>query len=123
MAGARHFRELECWQLAQDLKLKLYDLSDTDPVMKDFRFREDLRDVAASGPHNIAEGFGRRTNREFAYFLDMAHGSLMECQDHLQDALDRKYLAPREFTALTIAAKRACGAVAGLQRHLRRRKD
>ena len=123
MAGAKHFRELACWQLARELKLRLYELSDSDPVRKDFRFREDLRDVAASAPHNIAEGFGRRTNREFAHFLDIARGSLMESQDHLQDAVDRGYLAPREFTPLNTLAKRACGAVAGLQRHLRRRKD
>ena len=81
MAGARHFRELDCWQLARELKIKLYDLSDSGPVKKDFRFREELRDAAASAPHNIAEGFGRRTNREFAHFLDIARGSLMECQD------------------------------------------
>jgi four helix bundle protein len=77
VAGAKHFRELDCWQLARELKLKLYDLSDSAQVKKDFRFREELRDVAASAPHNIAEGFGRRTNREFAHFLDIARGSLM----------------------------------------------
>ena len=100
--------------------MKLYDLSDSAQVMKDYRFRGELRDVAASAPHNIAEGFGRRTNREFAHFLDIARGSLMECQDHLQDAVDRKYLPHQEFTALNALAQRACGAVAALQRHLRR---
>ena len=123
MAGAKHFCELHCWQLARELKLRLYELSDSGPVKRDFRFREELRDVAASAPHNIAEGFGRRTNREFAHFLDIARGSLMECQDHLQDAVDRRYLASEEFSALNALAKRAAGAVAGLQRHLRRRKD
>lgn len=43
----------------------------------------------------------------------------MECQNHLQDAVDRKHLAPRDFTELDSLARRAGAAVARLQRHLR----
>jgi four helix bundle protein len=67
----------------------------------------------------MAEGFGRRTHREFALFLDIARGSLMECQNHLQDAFDRKYLGTAEFNTLDALARRTCGAVARLQRYLR----
>ena len=121
MAGVRHFRDLICWQLANDLKLQIYRLSEHQAVMKDFRFRDQIRDAAASAPRNIAEGFGRRTHREFAQFLDIARGSLMECQNHLQDAVDRGYLSQADLEALDALAKRACGAVARLQRYLRGR--
>jgi four helix bundle protein len=119
VAGAKHFRELICWQLANELKIALYQLADAPNVQRDLRFRDQLRDAAASGPRNIAEGFGRRTHREFAHFLDIARGSLMECQNHLQDAVDRGYLQPARFTPLDALAKRTCGAVARLQRYLR----
>ena len=119
VAGARHFRELTCWQLAHELKLALYQLADTPEVQRDLRFRDQLRDAAASAPRNIAEGFGRRTHREFAHFLDIARGSLTECQNHLQDAVDPGHLQPADFTPLDTLAKRACGAVARLQRYLR----
>jgi four helix bundle protein len=119
VAGARHFRDLICWQLSNALKLALYELADSPQVQRDLRFRDQLRDAAASAPRNIAEGFGRRTHREFAQFLDIARGSLMECQNHLQDAVDRRYLPVESYTPLDILAKRACGAVARLQRYLR----
>ena len=121
MAGAGHFRDLTCWQLAQELKLALYRLSDSQSVSKDARFRGQLRDAAASAPRNIAEGFGRRTHRDFAAFLDIARGSLMECQNHLQDAVDRGYMSVTEFIPLNSLAQRTCGAVARLQRYLRSR--
>jgi four helix bundle protein len=119
MAGVRHFRDLVCWQLAQELKCALYRLTDGPQVRTDLRFREQVRDAAASAPRNIAEGFGRRSHREFAHFLDIARGSLMECQNHLQDAVDRGYLAQNDFNALNTLAQRTCGAVARLQRYLR----
>ena len=118
MAGAKHFRDLTCWQLAHELKLALYAVADSPTVRADVRFREQLMDAARSAPRNIAEGFGRRTHREFALFLDIARGSLMECQNHLQDAVDRNYLAPAEFIALDGLARRTCGAVARLQQYL-----
>ena len=86
MAGAKHFRELVCWQLAQELKLAIYKLIESPTIKRDLRFCDQIREAARSGPRNIAEGFGRRTHREFAMFLDVARGSLMECQNHLQDA-------------------------------------
>ncbi len=123
MAGVRHFRDLVCWQLANELKLQIYRLAEQPPVQRDFRFRDQIRDAAASAPRNIAEGFGRRTHREFAQFLDVARGSLMECQNHLQDAVDRGYLAEPDFKSMNVLAQRTCGAVARLQRYLRGRPN
>lgn len=121
MAGARHFRELDCWQLATELKLALYQLAERPTVRKDFRFYNQLRDAAASAPRNIAEGFGRRTHPDFAHYLDVARASLGECQNHLQDAVDRGYLNADDFQTMNTLAERTCGAVAGLQRYLRKR--
>jgi four helix bundle protein len=122
MAVARRFTELDCWQLANDLKLKIYAVSERPALRRDRDYYEQIRDAAASGPRNIAEGFGRRTDADFARFLDVARASLTECQNHLQDGVDRGYLKQAECDDLLVLAKRSCGAVAGLQRHLRRSK-
>ena len=123
MAGASHFRQLDCWQLANQLKRALYALSRREPVVHDFRFADQVRDAAASAPRNIAEGFGRRTHKEFAHFLDIARGSLNECQNHLIDSVDRGYLTTEEAGELMTLSNRALGALAGLQRHLRNTPD
>ena len=118
-AAARHFRELTCWQLAYELKLGIYRLTDSTHVKRDLKFHDQLRDAAASAPRNIAEGFGRRSHADFARFLDVARGSLAECQNHLQDAVDRGYLDPEEHRRLESISERAAAAVARLQRYLR----
>jgi len=46
---------------------------------------------------NIAEGFGRRSSKEFANFLNMAHGSAAEVQCHLYVALDLNYITQTGF--------------------------
>ena len=54
MSGARHFRELVCWQLANELKLGIYRLAEQAQVKRDFKFYDQIRDAAASAPRNIA---------------------------------------------------------------------
>src|SRR5688500_17539364 len=120
MPGARHFQELDCWQRAIELKLELYQLTERPSVRANLKFRDQLREAAASAPRIIAEGFGRRTNADFANYLDIARGSLGECQNLLQDAVDRAYLNPEDFKTLSALAARTSGAVAALQRWLRR---
>ena len=119
MAGARHFTELECWQLATDLKREVYGFTERPAVQRDTKYCEQIRDAAAGAPRTIAEGFGRRTHPDFARFLDMARASLTECQNHLLDGVDRRHLSPEESDRLVVLAKRASGAVAALQRYLR----
>ena len=123
MAAARHFTDLACWQLANELKVALYDISGRPRVQRDGRLRIQLRDAAASGPANIAEGFARRTHKDFAHFLDVARASLTECQQHVLDCFDRDHITMAECRELTGLAKRACGATAALQRYLRNHPD
>ena len=46
---------------------------------------------------NIAEGFGRKTDKEFKQFLVQAHGSCAEIQAALYIALDQKYVSSKIF--------------------------
>jgi len=49
---------------------------------------------------NIAEWFGRRSDKEFATFLNMAHGSVAEVQSHLYVPLDLTYITEPTFSQL-----------------------
>jgi four helix bundle protein len=123
MAGARRFYELHCWQLSDELKNELYRVARRRAVRRDSKFVGQLRDAAASAPRTIAEGFGRRTHKDFAHFLDYARASLNESQGHIKDACDRRYITLEEFTRLIRLARRATAATAGLQRYLRNTPD
>ena len=49
---------------------------------------------------NIAEGYGRRSKKEFINFLNISHGSAAEIQCHLYIALDQNYINQKEFEYL-----------------------
>ena len=49
---------------------------------------------------NIAEGFGRHSDKEFANFLSVAHASVSEVQSHLYVALDLRYISVEAFKEL-----------------------
>jgi four helix bundle protein len=123
VAGARHFTELDCWRLSNELKKSLYDLAGKPCVRRDLRFRNQLVEAAASAPSNIAEGFAKGTHREFARYLDIALGSLNECENHVRDAVDRGYLSLEDSSPLLEWAKRARGATLALRRYLRNSPD
>jgi four helix bundle protein len=78
---------------------------------------------ARSARANISEGFGRETHRDFAHFLSISRASLMETDNHLQDAADSGYLSPQEHERLAGLAKRALIATTRLQSYLLRTPD
>jgi four helix bundle protein len=91
MTGVGSFTELDCWQLSNELKLGVYALIQDGPAARDFDFRDQIKDAAASAPRNIAEAFGRYEPNEIKQYLRVATGSLMETSNHLTDGVDRGY--------------------------------
>lgn len=116
---ARRYEELDCWQLANELKLGVYHLTESGSVTRDFDFRDDLRRAAASGPNNIAEGFGRYKPPQIRQFLDIAIASLIETSGHLRDGIDRKHFTAGEIAPLLRLAARAKGATVGWKTYLK----
>ncbi len=68
---------------------------------------------------NIAEGQGRFSDREFANFLNMAHGSVAETQSHLYVASDLGYLDQASFSELYSLLSEIAKMTMGLMKHLR----
>jgi four helix bundle protein len=118
--GARSFTELDCWRLANELKVGVYQLLRTTDAGRDFEFRDQIRNAAASAPRNIAEGFGRFVPRDFCQYLRIANGSLMETSNHLQDGVDRSYFKPEDIEPLLRLARRGSAATTALMRYLQR---
>lgn len=69
---------------------------------------------------NIAEGYGRRSDKEFSNFLNIAHGSIAETQSHLYVALDLDYLSSNEFGNIYGLLDEISKMVMSLTQHLKR---
>ena len=108
------FRDLRVWQDAFRLSVETYRLTTHFPKHEIYGLSQQMRRAAVSVPSNIAEGKGRRSNREFMQFLFNARGSLLELQTRAMIAQELKYISEEESTALLDEATRVGRSLAGL---------
>ena len=92
MSKIERFEDMEAWQEARAIVSKIYDLGKNDSFRKNFNLTNQIQRAAISIIANIAEGFGRRGNKEFAQFLFIAKASAAELQSHLYIAFNQKYI-------------------------------
>jgi four helix bundle protein len=122
--GAKRFTELRAWQLARELKIAVDEEILANPEARaDRRFYDQLSDAVRSAPRNLAEGFGRYSHREFAHFTRIARSSLKETQNHILDALDRRFIDQQQFDRLWALSDQALATTTALLNYLTRRKD
>ncbi len=76
--GARNYRDLIAFQKADALVLRVYVATANFPTAERFGLTNQIRRAAISTASNIVEGCSRLTDRDFARFLEIAHGSADE---------------------------------------------
>jgi len=92
------FEDLKCWQEARILVNMIYEAIRNSPqFQKDFRLVGQITDASVSSMSNIAEGFSRRSDKEFIQFLFVSKSSATEVQSEAYVALDQKYISQDEF--------------------------
>lgn len=67
--------------------------------------KNQLRRAAVSVPTNIAEGFERRSRKEYINFLNIAKGSAGEVRSLLRVAIEVDYLEEKTYLQLYSQAK------------------
>lgn len=117
--GVHRLEELVAWQLADAFKKEVYRLlRECAAARGDFRYRDQLRQAAASVPMNIGEGFYRFGRREFAHFLAIALASLGEATLWLQDGVDRQHFDATQCDPALKLARRCRVATLRLRQSL-----
>jgi four helix bundle protein len=101
MTGFKKFEDVLAWQKARNAAKPVYEITSSGNFARDFGLRDQIRRSTVSIMANIAEGQGRNSDKEFANFLNIAHGSITESQSHLYIALDLEYLSPSNSTRFT----------------------
>ena len=75
------FEDLNCWKEARQLTRQVYEgIGQNINWQRDLRLSSQIQSAAGSVMSNIAEGFARRSNREFTQFLFVAISSAAEVQ-------------------------------------------
>jgi four helix bundle protein len=100
MSSITKFEDLEIWKLAREICQELYLIREKSNLKSDYRLYDQLNGSSGSVMDNIAEGFERNGNKEFAQFLSIAKASCGETRSQLYRLLDRKYIDDKEFNAL-----------------------
>jgi four helix bundle protein len=100
MATFKKFEDIQAWQKARKATRKVYEATRESNFARDFGLRDQIQRASVSIMANIAEGFGRHSDKEFANFLNIAHASVSEAQSHLYVALDLQYISEGTFRSL-----------------------
>jgi four helix bundle protein len=90
------YKDLIVWQKAMDLAVEVYRIAAKFPGRETYGLAAQITRVAASVPANIAEGRGRASRKDFAHFLSVAKGSLMETETFVDLALRLGYTQPKD---------------------------
>jgi four helix bundle protein len=123
MAGWKDIREIAAWRYALDLKIEVDRFLERPNVRTKYRLHDQLYDAVRSAPSNIAEGFGKYGNKEFARHARIAKGSQIEVINHLIDLRDQRLISENELLHAEHTARIALKAVVGLIRHLESTPD
>ena len=90
------YKDLRVWQQAVQLGLAIYRVTAGFPRHEIYGLRQQVRKAAVSVASNIAEGKGRRTDKDFVSFLYRARGSLLEVETQTIFARELKYIREEE---------------------------
>lgn len=96
------FEKLEVYQLARKFKIEIKLMSQLFPKEERFELISQINRASASISANLAEGSGRSSNFDQAHFTNMSYSKALETIDHLNTALDMKYINEEKYTELRI---------------------
>jgi len=82
------------------LVVDVYKLSKSFPDDERFGLTSQLRRCVVSIPSNIAEGYGRNYTKDYVRFLQIARGSLYECQTQIEISVNLEYLKRAEINGI-----------------------
>lgn len=118
MSTFKRFEDIQAWQKAREIIRLVYAATQNGGFQRDLGLRDQIRRASVSIMANIAEGFARRSDKDFANFLNISRSSVAEVQSHLYVALDQGYLDEAEFGDLYCRTEEASKMIFALARHL-----
>lgn len=91
------YRDLLVWQKSIKLAKAVYQLTTNYPSDERFGLTNQMRRCSISIPSNIAEGFGRGSDKELVQFLYISLGSSNELDTQLTVSYELSFITEDRF--------------------------
>ena len=93
----KSYKDLIVWQKSMDLVILIYELTSKFPKSELFGITSQMRRASISIPSCIAEGWGRKSSKEYYQFMSIAYGSALELETQLILAKRLKLASEQDF--------------------------
>lgn len=123
MDKIKSYKDLQVWQKGIGIVDLVYEVTLKFPQEERYGLTSQMQRAAVSIPANIAEGYGRHTNKELIRFCCIALGSCSELETHLVIAGRRKYVADNFITKIEKELDSESKMIMNLIKSLRRSGD
>ena len=117
----RPHHSLDVWQKSVDFVVEVYRETDDMPREEKFGLTSQIRRAAVSIPANIAEGAGRKSEKEFLNFLSIAQGSASELETELLIACRLNYIQKIKYNKMLTDLDNIGRMITGLSNHIKRK--
>lgn len=121
MAKIEKFEDLDCWKESRILVKNIYSNLNQNNLI-DYDTKSQLRRATLSIMNNIAEGFGRYSNKEFIRFLEYSSSSAAEVKSMIYVLEDLNYSDSEYLKEIHGQIDKTRKLVLGLIRYLKNRK-
>ncbi len=88
------FEDIIAWQIGRELVKFVYG---NLRGCRDYAFKDQIQRATISITNNIAEGFGRKGDKELSRYLKISKGSCLETRSMLYSAVDLEYFNKDQF--------------------------
>jgi four helix bundle protein len=97
MSAIQSYKDLMIWQKGIQIVVLTYKLAKSFPQEELYAFTSQIKRASVSIPSNIAEGYGRNTEKSFSHFIDISRGSLFELETQLLIAKELDFIVDFEL--------------------------
>ena len=119
---ADRFEDLVIYRNARLLTGEIYEITNKEKFSRDYYLVNQMRRSAVSIMSNIAEGFERNTDKEFAQFLFIAKGSSGELRAQMDVAFDQMYVETETYKIISLNCERISGMIGNMIKYLKKNK-
>ena len=105
MVYIQSYKELIVWQKGIRLVKEIYILTGLFPPSETYGLTAQLRRASISIPSNIAEGYGRKSSKEYAQFYSIAYGSALELETQIIIAKELGFAKNGDYAKIDVLIK------------------